>query len=288
MPTTRGCARPLSSSRLPPVQRAQHPAGNHRITMAVKDNKGQAKVKAKGTHSKGGIVKSRKAAVGSWKEARKARKNSKQQQKAVSPVGTVSGAGLASSSGAAGSLGDGDLRVLLLGEGDFGFAAALAMDWGECPQLTATTLGSESATLALKGDVEDNVETVKAFGGTVCFKVDATALHASELVMARAGKRGYDRIVFNFPASELKTTSSPTSSRSQPKPTAWYARLSSPIVRSRVRPLASCTSPCAHPTRPSGSLSTFRGLLGCACARLLPSTRLGTKATRPQVAWMAL
>ena len=176
--------------------------------MAVKDNKGQAKVKAKGTHSKAGIVKSRRAAVGSWKEARKARKNSKQQQKAASSVGTASGAGVASSSGAAGSLGDGDLRVLLLGEGDFGFAAALAMDWGECPQLTATTLGSESATLALKGDVEDNVEAVKAFGGTVCFKVDATALHASELVMARAGKRGYDRIVFNFPASELKTTSS--------------------------------------------------------------------------------
>jgi len=54
-------------------------------------------------------------------------------------------------------LGEGNLRVLLLGEGDFSFAAALAYTWaasaGDCDSVTATTLGTEASTLALKGAV---------------------------------------------------------------------------------------------------------------------------------------
>ena len=52
-------------------------------------------------------------------------------------------------------LGEGNLRVLLLGEGDFSFAAALAYVWaasaGDCDMATATTLGTEASTLAIEG-----------------------------------------------------------------------------------------------------------------------------------------
>jgi len=91
-----------------------------------------------------------------------------------------------------------DARVLILGEGNFAFAAALALDWGACPKLTATTNCSKASTLADDAEAEDNLETVKAFGGSVLFRVDATELHASEEVVRRGGK-GYGRIVFNFP-----------------------------------------------------------------------------------------
>ena len=52
-------------------------------------------------------------------------------------------------------LGEGNLRVLLLGEGDFSFAAALAYVFaagaGDCDMVTATTLGTEASTLAIEG-----------------------------------------------------------------------------------------------------------------------------------------
>jgi 25S rRNA (uracil2634-N3)-methyltransferase len=165
--------------------------------MAPRDNKGQAKIKAKGTHSHGrGVVKSKKLA------RNKVKKQTPVATDTIFPSGTAvdkSGAGL----------GDGTLRVLLLGEGNFSFAAALALEWGDAASLTATTLASESVTMALGGDVEDNLETVKAFGAAVCFKVDATALNASssELVLQRGGKKGYERIVFNFPNAEASTAS---------------------------------------------------------------------------------
>ena len=103
-----------------------------------------------------------------------------------------------------GPLGDGDLKVLLLGEGDFSFAAALALEWGACDKgdkITATALSSESAAIKTEG-AEDNIETVKAFGGTVLHRVDATALHACDALQQTKKKgRHFDRIVFNFPCS---------------------------------------------------------------------------------------
>jgi len=103
------------------------------------------------------------------------------------------------------ALGEGE-RTLLLGEGNFGFAAALALDWGQCTNLTATSLASESSTMASDPEAEDNVETIKAFGGSCVFKVDATALGSSAVVMGRA-KKGFDKIVFNFPAANSGASS---------------------------------------------------------------------------------
>lgn len=103
-----------------------------------------------------------------------------------------------------GPLGDGDLNVLLLGEGDFSFAAALALEWGACDKgdkLTASGLSSESAALKTEG-TDDNIETIKAFGGLVLHRVDATALHACDALQQTKKKgRHFDRIVFNFPCS---------------------------------------------------------------------------------------
>lgn len=102
-----------------------------------------------------------------------------------------------------------DLRVLLLGETTFSYAAALALKWGECQKLTVVTDASEQSTIALNPEeVEDNLETVRAFGGTVVFRVDATALRASESVMRR-GKKGYERVVMHFPSAPASSTPAP-------------------------------------------------------------------------------
>jgi hypothetical protein len=163
--------------------------------MAVKDNRGQAKVKAKGTHSKFG---------GCSKKSKQLRK----KKRGAVHADQRAGAHPATSSDCTGSsanapLGGGNLRCLLLGEGCFGFAAALAMDWGDlATNLTATTPESEAATFTMGQEAEDNVETVRAFGGSVRFRVDATALPGREL----RPKSGFDRIVLNFPS--VSTTSS--------------------------------------------------------------------------------
>ena len=91
---------------------------------------------------------------------------------------------------------DGPRRVLLLGEGDFSFGAALVTLWGgQCEQMVATTLESEASVLA-EGEAADNVEMIRAGGGTVLFGIDATSLCTSAPL---AVKRRFDRVVFNFP-----------------------------------------------------------------------------------------
>jgi hypothetical protein len=143
------------------------------------------KNKAQGVHSHGGISRGRT----------KARKKRPEKAKEQHAGPHTSGA----AQGPQGGTLDSSLRTLLLGEGNFAFASALALQWGECGKLTATTEASESSTLELD-DAEDNVELVKAFGGAVAFKVDATNCAASERVSKR-GAKGFERIVFNFPSA---------------------------------------------------------------------------------------
>ena len=112
-------------------------------------------------------------------------------------------------------LGEGELSVLLLGEGDFSFAAALAMSWGECNKLTATAFAAEAMTLTMEG-AEDNIEMVKAFGGSVLHRVDATALHTCQALHGRKCQAGFERIVFNFPVGSGNVGSS-CSSYQDPK-----------------------------------------------------------------------
>eukprot|EP00965_Chrysotila_dentata_P101612 3354827-Pleurochrysis_carterae.AAC.1 len=76
---------------------------------------------------------------------------------------------------------DSDRHMLLLGEGDLGFAAALATLWGECPKVVATTFQRESEIGSI-GEAEDNIELIRACGGKVLFGIDATKLRSCEAV----------------------------------------------------------------------------------------------------------
>ena len=126
---------------------------------------------------------------GQKKKKRKAKQALQQKTKAEQSSGPAEQSRL--------PLGTGDLRVLILGEHDFAFAASLALAWGECSKLTATALATEAATLGID-EAEDNIETVKAFGGTIVHQVDPTALSACEALRSLT-KKGFDRIAFNFP-----------------------------------------------------------------------------------------
>merc|ERR1712127_451353 len=53
---------------------------------------------------------------------------------------------------------------------------------------------------------EDSTEAFKAFGGSVLYGIDATALHTCDALYPRMGKEGFQRIVFNFPALDEAAT----------------------------------------------------------------------------------
>jgi 25S rRNA (uracil2634-N3)-methyltransferase len=89
-------------------------------------------------------------------------------------------------------------RILLLGEGDFSFAAALALLWGDASFMVATAFDDEAATLSKYATASDNIETLRSLGASVAFGVDATRLDAAAAVVRQA-KKGFDRIIFNFP-----------------------------------------------------------------------------------------
>ena len=88
-------------------------------------------------------------------------------------------------------------RILLLGEGDFSFAAALALLWSDASSITATAFDDEAATLSKYATAGDNIETLRSLGAKVLFGVDATRLNT--VAQLRQEKKGFDRVVFNFP-----------------------------------------------------------------------------------------
>ena len=156
-------------------------------------------------------------------------------------------------------LGEGNLSVLLLGEGDFSFAAALAYVWdeagGDCDKVTATALGTEASTLAIEG-AEDNTEAFKAFGGTVLYGVDATALHRCDALYPRMGKVGLLR-----PSPSPHPSLSPSPSPS-PRPSP------SPSPSPRLSP---SPNPSPDPEPGSRRCST-RSLLTLGLAQALTLT----------------
>eukprot|EP00966_Prymnesium_polylepis_P090848 2103660-Prymnesium_polylepis.2 len=89
------------------------------------------------------------------------------------------------------------MRILLVGEGDLGFGAALSLLWGEAGGITATAYDDEAVALNKYVATTENVETLRSLDATVAYGVDATRLQASAVV--RQAKKGYDRVVFNFP-----------------------------------------------------------------------------------------
>ena len=94
-------------------------------------------------------------------------------------------------------------RILLIGEGNFSFAYALAVNPPTQLQhlppqnITATTYDTDEECLAKYTDAQEKIDGLRARGVNVIFGVDATKL---EKVPKLRGNR-WDKIVWNFPHS---------------------------------------------------------------------------------------
>ena len=92
-------------------------------------------------------------------------------------------------------------KILLIGEGNFSFAYALAVNppiqlQHLPPQsITATTYDTEEECLAKYADAQEKIDALRAKDVIVIFGVDATKL---EKVSQLRGRR-WDKIVWNFP-----------------------------------------------------------------------------------------
>lgn len=86
-------------------------------------------------------------------------------------------------------------RILLVGEGNLSFAAALSTVLGTADGVTATCFDDESTVTEKYPDAVTNAETVADHAGKVLYGIDATNLEdcAKEL------DPPYDHVVFNFP-----------------------------------------------------------------------------------------
>ncbi|XP_077361200.1 ferredoxin-fold anticodon-binding domain-containing protein 1 [Festucalex cinctus] len=85
------------------------------------------------------------------------------------------------------------LSILLVGEGNFSFSAALCRS-PSAVSVTATCLQQQEEALRQEGAF-NNVQTIKDSGGRVLFEVDSTKLG----VCASLQGHLFDRVVFNFP-----------------------------------------------------------------------------------------
>ncbi|KAF2488584.1 hypothetical protein BU16DRAFT_223149 [Lophium mytilinum] len=88
-------------------------------------------------------------------------------------------------------------RVLLVGEGDFSYAASLTTTY-HCTSLTATSFDSSPALLSKYPHCAAHLASVIAVPtSSVYHDIDATALSKTLPRSARTHK--YDRVIFNFP-----------------------------------------------------------------------------------------
>ncbi|XDV19933.1 hypothetical protein PO909_025328 [Leuciscus waleckii] len=85
-------------------------------------------------------------------------------------------------------------EVLLVGEGNFSFSAALSEKAGDEVGVTATCFQSEDQTFKHEGAVL-NIQRLRERGNVVLFKVDCTCLKEHEAIQHHL----FDCIIFNFP-----------------------------------------------------------------------------------------
>ncbi|KAL6463397.1 hypothetical protein MHYP_G00277880 [Metynnis hypsauchen] len=85
-------------------------------------------------------------------------------------------------------------EVLLVGEGNFSFAAALSESLAPRVRVTATCLQPEAEALS-RENAEKNIQHLRERGSTVLFGVDCTCLKEHEVIQQHL----YDCIIFNFP-----------------------------------------------------------------------------------------
>ncbi|KAG1681360.1 hypothetical protein FOA52_007408 [Chlamydomonas sp. UWO 241] len=86
--------------------------------------------------------------------------------------------------------------ILLVGEGNFSFSAALAARLGTAEMVTATAFDSEAEVSRKYPDAGAKTSAVEDLGGTVLYGVDATKL---ETCKALRGATKFSKVCFNFP-----------------------------------------------------------------------------------------
>ncbi|XP_048129392.1 uncharacterized protein At4g26485-like [Rhodamnia argentea] len=87
-------------------------------------------------------------------------------------------------------------RILLVGEGDFSFAACLARKFGDASNMVATSLDSRGMIwMRYASSAIDNLDTIDGFWGTVLHDVDAHTMSKHPSLKHKS----FDRIVYNFP-----------------------------------------------------------------------------------------
>ncbi|KTG39242.1 hypothetical protein cypCar_00038074 [Cyprinus carpio] len=91
-------------------------------------------------------------------------------------------------------------EVLLVGEGNFSFSAALSENAGDDVGVTATCFQSENQTYRQQGAVL-NIQRLRDRGSVVLFEVDCTCLKEHEAIQDHL----FDCIIFNFPHSGRKS-----------------------------------------------------------------------------------
>ncbi|KAI8921962.1 hypothetical protein DFJ77DRAFT_425625, partial [Powellomyces hirtus] len=91
-------------------------------------------------------------------------------------------------------------RILLIGEGDFTFARALAGGIGSGSNIVATSYDSLKDAVAKYPIVPATLKELVATGASILHNVDATRLSTNKPVGANVHSHGkFDRIVFQFP-----------------------------------------------------------------------------------------
>ncbi|KAM7504344.1 hypothetical protein LguiB_003248 [Lonicera macranthoides] len=86
-------------------------------------------------------------------------------------------------------------KILLVGEGDFSFAACLARVFGSAVNMVATSLDPESSLRKEYKSAATNLERLKEWGCTIIHGVDALTMSQHTILSTQL----FDRIVFNFP-----------------------------------------------------------------------------------------
>ncbi|KAJ3123353.1 hypothetical protein HK098_001995 [Nowakowskiella sp. JEL0407] len=90
--------------------------------------------------------------------------------------------------------------TLLVGEGNFSFAKALAMKLQTGENIIATCLDNEEEVLLKYPDASEHIQEFQEMGGTVFYSVDATKLHNNRKLKSKK----FSRIIFNFPHVGMK------------------------------------------------------------------------------------
>ncbi|ESR65942.1 hypothetical protein CICLE_v10010347mg [Citrus x clementina] len=86
-------------------------------------------------------------------------------------------------------------KILLVGEGDFSFAACSAKSFGSADNKVATSLDSKELLMAKYSRAASNLKELEESGCTILHEVDAHTMSQHPMLYSKS----FDRIVFNFP-----------------------------------------------------------------------------------------